>query len=49
MSQPESLRTLKLHGVYRIYVVHPEIAEGREVIDYLTVYGWTRQNTRPIK
>lgn len=49
MSQPESLRTLKLHGVYRIYVVHPEIAEAREVIDYFTANGWTRQNTRQIK
>lgn len=49
MSQPESLRTLMLHGVYRIYVVHPEMAEAREVIDYFTVYGWTRQNTQQIK
>lgn len=48
-SQPESLRTLKLHGVYRICVVHPEIAEAREVIGYFTVNGWTRQNARQIK
>lgn len=49
MSQPESLRTLKLHGVYRIYVEHPEIAEAREVIGYFTVNGWTRENARQIK